>query len=529
MPDYITVCEQAARAGGRVLLEKLGGVTVREKAPADLVTEADFASQQVVTRTVLEAFPDHAVLGEEEMGGSQRGRIDAAYRWVVDPLDGTTNFVHGVPHFSVSLALQRADTLLAGAIFNPVADEMFTATLGGGAFLNEQPIHASAVSNMAEALAAIGFPPSAGEDSTDLRAFLRAMPRFQSMRRTGSAALNLAYVACGRFDASWSFSTRIWDMAAGILLIREAGGEVSAPLGGPVILDEGHFLAAATAALESSIDAAGPSIPVEIQGLTDVPAAGDEGMVLLDERKAREIALFRQGKFRDVKLAKQQAAKLENMFEQMAEDEVRTLPLIIKADVQGSQEALVQSLNKLSTGEVKVMVVHAGVGGISESDINLAAASKAVVIGFNTRADVGARKAAESLGVDIRYYNIIYAAVDEVKAALSGMLAPEKREVILGLVEIRQVFRISRIGAVAGCMVLSGLVKRNASVRLLRNNTVVHAGELDSLKRFKDDVREVAEGFECGIGLERHDDIKEGDTIEIYTIEKVARRLEARK
>jgi len=274
-----------------------------------------------------------------------------------------------------------------------------------------------------------------------------------------------------------------------------------------------------------SIDSAGPSIPVEIQGLTDVPAAGDEGMVLLDERKAREIALFRQGKFRDVKLAKQQAAKLENMFEQMAEGEIRTLPLIIKADVQGSQEALVQSLHKLSTAEVKVTVVHAGVGGISESDINLAAASKAVVIGFNTRADVGARKAAESLGVDIRYYNIIYAAVDEVKAALSGMLAPEKKEVILGLVEIRQVFRISRIGAVAGCMVLSGVVKRNASVRLLRNNTVVHTGELDSLKRFKDDVREVKEGFECGLSLKNFNDINEGDQLEVFEVQEIARTL----
>ena len=274
-----------------------------------------------------------------------------------------------------------------------------------------------------------------------------------------------------------------------------------------------------------AIDAAGPSIPVEIQGLTDVPAAGDEGMVLLDERKAREIALFRQGKFRDVKLAKQQAAKLENIFEQLAEGEIRALPLIIKADVQGSLEALVQSLNKLSTGEVKVTIVHAGVGGISESDINLAAASKAVVIGFNTRADVGARKAAESLGVDIRYYNIIYAVVDEVKAALSGMLAPEKKEVILGLVEIRQVFRISRIGAVAGCMVLSGLVKRNASVRLLRNNTVIHTGELDSLKRFKDDVREVKEGFECGLSLKNFNDINEGDQLEVFEIQEIARAL----
>ena len=274
-----------------------------------------------------------------------------------------------------------------------------------------------------------------------------------------------------------------------------------------------------------AVDSAGPSIPVEIQGLTDLPAAGDESMVLNDERKAREIALFRQGKFRDVKLAKQQAAKLENMFEQMTEGEVRTLPLVIKADVQGSLEALTQSLNKLSTGEVKVMVVHAGVGGISESDINLAAASKAVVIGFNTRADVGARKAAESLGVDIRHYNIIYAVVDEVKAALSGMLAPEKKEVVIGLVEIRQVFRISRIGAVAGCMVLSGVVRRGASVRLLRNNTVIHTGELDSLKRFKDDAREVKEGFECGLSLKSFNDINEGDQLEVFEVQEIARAL----
>ena len=274
-----------------------------------------------------------------------------------------------------------------------------------------------------------------------------------------------------------------------------------------------------------TIESAGPSIPVEIQGLTDVPAAGDEVMILRDERKAREIALFRQGKFRDVKLAKQQAAKLENMFEQLAEGEIRTLPLIIKADVQGSQEALVQSLNKLSTDEVKVTVVHAGVGGISESDINLAAASKAVVIGFNTRADVGARRAAESLGVDIRYYNIIYAAVDEVRAALSGMLAPEKREVIMGLVEVRQVFRVSRIGAIAGCMVLSGVVKRNSSVRVLRNNTVIHTGELDSLKRFKDDVREVKEGFECGLSIKNFNDINEGDQVEMFEVQEIARTL----
>ena len=273
------------------------------------------------------------------------------------------------------------------------------------------------------------------------------------------------------------------------------------------------------------IDEAGPSIPVEIQGLSDVPGAGDEAMAIADERKAREIALFRQGKFRDVRLAKQQAAKLENMFEQMGEGESKQLALIIKADVQGSQEALVHALTKLSTAEVKVNVIHAAVGGITESDVNLAEASKAVIIGFNTRADAGARKAAENFGVDIRYYNIIYDAVDEVKAAMSGMLSPEKKENVIGQVEIRQVFRISKVGAVAGCMVLSGVVKRNASVRVLRDNVVVHTGELESLKRFKDDVREVKEGFECGLNLKNFNDIKEGDQLEVFEIQEVARTL----
>jgi translation initiation factor IF-2 len=273
------------------------------------------------------------------------------------------------------------------------------------------------------------------------------------------------------------------------------------------------------------VDEAGPSIPVEIQGLSDVPGAGDEAMVIVDERKAREIALFRQGKFRDVRLAKQQAAKLENMFEQMGEGEAKHLALIIKADVQGSQEALMHALTKLSTNEVKVDVIHAAVGGITESDVNLAEASKAVIIGFNTRADAGARKAAENFGVDIRYYNIIYEAVDEVKAAMSGMLSPEKKENVLGQVEIRQVFRISKVGAVAGCMVLSGVVKRNASVRVLRDNVVIHTGELESLKRFKDDVREVKEGFECGLNLKNFNDIKEGDQLEVFEIQEVARTL----
>jgi translation initiation factor IF-2 len=273
------------------------------------------------------------------------------------------------------------------------------------------------------------------------------------------------------------------------------------------------------------VQQAGPSIPVEIQGLSDVPAAGDELIVLGDERKAREIALYRQGKFRDTKLAKQQAAKLENMFETMGEGAARTLPLIIKADVQGSQEALTHALTKLSTDEVKVQVVHAQVGGITESDVNLALASKAVIIGFNVRADVSARKLAEGNGIDIRYYNIIYDAVDDVKAALSGLLSPEKREQILGLVEIRQIFRVPKVGAVAGCMVLDGVVKRTASARLLRDNVVIWTGELDSLKRFKDDVKEVKAGFECGLSLKGYDDIKERDQLEIFEVQEVARTL----
>ena len=270
---------------------------------------------------------------------------------------------------------------------------------------------------------------------------------------------------------------------------------------------------------------AGPSIPVEIQGLSEVPGAGEEVLVLPDERKAREIALFRQGKFRDVKLARQQAAKLENMLEQMSEGDVKSLPLIIKADVQGSQEALVHSLQKLSTDEVRVQVVHAAVGGITESDVNLATASKAVIIGFNTRADAGARKLAEHQGIDIRYYNIIYDAVDEVKAAMSGMLSPEKREETTGLVEVRQVFHVPKVGAVAGCMVLDGFVKRNSLVRVLRANVVIFSGELDSLKRFKDDVKEVKQGFECGLSIKNFNDVQEGDQLEVYEITEVARTL----
>jgi translation initiation factor IF-2 len=274
-----------------------------------------------------------------------------------------------------------------------------------------------------------------------------------------------------------------------------------------------------------AVGEAGPSIPVEIQGLSEVPSAGEELLVMNDEKRAREIALFRQGKYRGVKLAKQQAAKLENMFEQMAEGEVRTLSLIVKADVQGSLEAIAGSLQKLSTSEVKVNLIHGGVGAISESDINLALASKAIVIGFNTRADAAARKLAETSGVDIRYYNIIYAMVDEIKAALSGMLAPEKKEVVLGMVEVRQVFVVSKVGTIAGCYVLEGMVKRGARVRVLRDNVVIHDGELDSLKRFKDDVKEVKANFECGLSLKGYNDLVVGDKLEIYEIIEVARAL----
>ncbi|MBO9680492.1 MAG: translation initiation factor IF-2 [Acidovorax sp.] len=270
---------------------------------------------------------------------------------------------------------------------------------------------------------------------------------------------------------------------------------------------------------------AGPSIPVEIQGLTEVPQAGDEFMVLGDERRAREIATYRAGKFRNTKLAKQQAAKLENMFADMTAGEVKHLPIIIKADVQGSQEALSQSLLKLSTDEIKVQLVYAGVGGISESDINLAIASKAVVIGFNVRADAGARKLAEGNGVDLHYYSIIYDAVDEIKVAMSGMLAPEQREEIIGTAEIRTVFVATKIGTIAGSYITSGMVHRNARFRLLRDNVVVYTGEVESLRRLKDDVKEVKEGFECGVKLRNYADIKEGDQLEFFDIKEIARTL----
>ena len=274
-----------------------------------------------------------------------------------------------------------------------------------------------------------------------------------------------------------------------------------------------------------AINEAGPSIPVEILGLSDVPNAGEDAMVLADEKKAREIALFRQGKYRDVRLAKQQAAKLENMFNNMGENQAQSLSVIIKADVQGSYEALAGSLKKLSTDEVKVNVLHSGVGGITESDINLAIASGAFIIGFNVRADASARKLAENENVEIRYYNIIYDAIDDVKAAMSGMLSPEEKEQVTGTVEIRQVISVSKVGNIAGCMVTDGVVKRDSHVRLIRNNVVIHTGELSSLKRYKDDVKEVRMGFECGLMLKGYNEIMEGDQLECFDIVEVARTL----
>lgn len=272
-----------------------------------------------------------------------------------------------------------------------------------------------------------------------------------------------------------------------------------------------------------SIKQAGTSIPVEIQGLSEVPEAGEFVFVLDDERKAREIALFRQGKYRDVKFAKQQAAKLENVFDQQAD--VKVLALIIKADVQGSCEALAYALHKLSTDEVKVNIIHSGVGAIIESDVNLSLASKAVIIGFNVRADASARKLIASSGVDVRYYNIIYEAVDEIKAALSGMMSPDRKESIQGLVEIREIYRIPKVGIVAGCYVSEGIIKRNSLIRVLRDGLVIHSCELDSLKRFKDDVKEVREGFECGLSLKNYNDIQVGDQLEAYEIVETARFL----
>jgi translation initiation factor IF-2 len=270
---------------------------------------------------------------------------------------------------------------------------------------------------------------------------------------------------------------------------------------------------------------AGPSIPVEVQGLSGVPNAGDEVVVVESERKAREIALYRQGKFKDVKLARQQAAKLSNVFESMQEGEARTLNMVIKADVQGSVEALTEALEKLSTGEVGVKVIHGMVGGISESDVNLARASQAIVIGFNVRADAAARRLIESEGVDVHYYNVIYDAVNDVKAALTGMLKPQFKEETVGLAEVREVFKAPRIGAIAGCYVVEGVVRRGRPIRVLRDNVVIFEGEIDSLRRFKDDVNEVKTGLECGIGVKNYNDIHVGDQIEVFDKVEIARTL----
>ncbi len=277
--------------------------------------------------------------------------------------------------------------------------------------------------------------------------------------------------------------------------------------------------------LGSQMDEAGPSIPVEVLGLSGTPNAGDEANVVANERKAREVALFRQGKYRDVKLARQQAAKLENMFNQMQEGEVATLNIVLKADVQGSVEAISDALTNLSTDEVRVKIVSSGVGGITESDVNLAMASNAIMIGFNVRADSVAKRLIDEEEVDLHYYSVIYDLIDEVKGAMTGMLAPEFKEEIIGLAEVRDVFRSPKLGAIAGCMVIDGVVKRNNPIRVLRENVVIYEGELESLRRFKDDVNEVKQGTECGIGVKNYNDVKAGDQIEVFERVQVARQL----
>ncbi|GAA4876096.1 translation initiation factor IF-2 [Ferrimonas pelagia] len=273
------------------------------------------------------------------------------------------------------------------------------------------------------------------------------------------------------------------------------------------------------------IDEAGPSIPVEILGLSGVPAAGDEATVVRDEKKAREVALHRQGKFREVKLARQQKAKLENMFTNMTAGDVSELNVVLKADVQGSLEAIADSLSKLSTDEVKVNIIGRGVGGLTETDASLAAASNAILVGFNVRADAVARRMVDNENLDLRYYSVIYDLIDEVKQAMSGMLAPEFKQEIIGLAQVREVFKSPKIGAVAGCMVTEGVVKRNAPIRVLRENVVIYEGELESLRRFKDDLQEVRNGMECGIGVKNYNDVKVGDQIEVFETVEVKRSL----
>ena len=274
------------------------------------------------------------------------------------------------------------------------------------------------------------------------------------------------------------------------------------------------------------IESAGPSIPVEILGLSGVPASGDEATVVRDERKAREVANYRQGKFRDVKLARQQKSKLENMFSNMEAGEVAELNVVLKADVQGSVEAIADSLRKLSTDEVKVNIVGSGVGGITETDAVLAAASNAILLGFNVRADASARRTVENESLDLRYYSIIYQLIDEVKLAMGGMLAPEFKQEIIGLAEVRDVFKSPKLGAIAGCMVTEGVIKRSNPIRVLRDNIVIYEGELESLRRFKDDVQEVRNGYECGIGVKNYNDVRAGDQIEVFEIVEIKRTLD---
>ncbi|CAM2898787.1 translation initiation factor IF-2 [Vibrio mytili] len=278
--------------------------------------------------------------------------------------------------------------------------------------------------------------------------------------------------------------------------------------------------------LGQEITQAGPSIPVEILGLSGVPSSGDEATVVRDERKAREVANYRAGKFREVKLARQQKSKLENMFSNMTAGEVAELNVVLKADVQGSVEAIADSLVKLSTDEVKVNIVGSGVGGITETDVVLAEASNAIILGFNVRADASARRAVEAAAVDLRYYSIIYQLIDEVKQAMGGMLAPEFKQEIIGLAEVRDVFKSPKLGAIAGCMVTEGVIKRNNPIRVLRDNVVIYEGELESLRRFKDDVQEVKNGYECGIGVKNYNDVRVGDQIEVFEIIEIKRTLD---
>ncbi|MBR7887520.1 translation initiation factor IF-2 [Marinomonas sp. A79] len=274
-----------------------------------------------------------------------------------------------------------------------------------------------------------------------------------------------------------------------------------------------------------AINAAGPSIPVEILGLDGTPEAGEEFIVVADERKAREVANFRQGKYREVRFARQHSAKLENLFSEMGKDEVRTLNVVLKADVRGSLEALIKSLTDMNTDEVKVNVVSSGVGGITETDATLALASDAVIFGFNVRADTSAKQFIERESIDLRYYSIIYNIIDDVKSALSGMLSPDLREDIKGTAEVRDIFRSPKFGLIAGCMVIEGTVYRSKQIRVLRDDVVIYEGELESLRRFKDAVSEVSRGMECGIGVKNYNDVKVGDKIEVFETVEVARTL----